>query len=56
VKRVVIGILLLLVVAATASLIPGRAQEASAGSANFAEQAADSDAQLPTKNGRLVTR
>jgi hypothetical protein len=49
-KRVVIGISLLLIVAATASLIPGRAQEASATSANAAEPAASNDAQAPTKN------
>ena len=49
-KRVVIGISLLLIVAATASLIPSRAQEASAASANAAEQAVKNEAQAPTKN------
>ena len=41
---------LLLMVAATASLIPGWTQETSAASANAAEQAASNDAQAPTKN------
>src|ERR1700686_4642507 len=49
-KRVVIGIFLLLIVAATASLIPSRAQESGTASANAAEPAANSDAQAPTKN------
>jgi hypothetical protein len=44
-KRVVIGISLLLIVAATASFIPGRAQEVSA-----AKQNANNNAQAPTKN------
>src|ERR1700686_5646417 len=49
-KRVVIGIFLLLIVAATASLIPSRAQESGTASANAAEPAANNDAQAPTKN------